>query len=355
MGRKVMDKDADDTIQEPGQKEHHEPQFRGCWCPPDLFELLASEEINHTEFVLALAIDRLVKHGGRACFASNRYLAAQIHIPRVKISAYITHLEEVGILTRWTHNHQRLLRTVWGDWRELKSIGAIEPGEGEGCHLKVKGVSPKGEGGCHLKVTRRIRSLEYGLNIIPASGARGGERGIPDVENGQPNTDHVTAITSPKGNTITSLTLNTVSTARRTSTTPRKFHRLAKRLHDTIASVKKVNHTSSISSWAAAMHMLEKVNKVGFGRMKRVLRWYCREYPQRHRERFFPKVDSGRAFREKFEKLEDAIERDRMDAQESSGQERTPCEQPIDVRSQMIDETPANFDYEKFRRENQLD
>jgi len=82
---------------------------------------------------------------------------------------------------------------------------------------------------------------------------------------------------------------------------------LAKQLSKTIQTQKKVKHTlPRLKSWANEMRYLSETNGVSFERMEKVIDWYddfagCE---------YIPVVESGRAFREKFIRLESAMQRE---------------------------------------------
>lgn len=84
---------------------------------------------------------------------------------------------------------------------------------------------------------------------------------------------------------------------------------MAERLCKAISGVRKINCTSKTADWARYFYQLHKTDGVSTKRIKRVLKWYCAKLPDHHREQFFPVVESGRAFREKFSKLERAMDR----------------------------------------------
>lgn len=85
-----------------------------------------------------------------------------------------------------------------------------------------------------------------------------------------------------------------------------QFIPLAQNLADIIQTKKKIRHTpKQISSWACEFQRLEKSGGVSVQRMQTCLDWYAEHIG----EPFTPVIESGRSFRDKFLRLEDAVER----------------------------------------------
>lgn len=85
-----------------------------------------------------------------------------------------------------------------------------------------------------------------------------------------------------------------------------QFIPLAQNLAEIIQTKKNIKHPpKQISSWACEFQRLEKTNGVSVQRMQTCLDWYADHIG----EPFTPVIESGRSFRDKFMRLEDAIER----------------------------------------------
>lgn len=134
-----------------------------------------------------------------------------------------------------------------------------------------------------------------------------------------------------------------------TTATDKRFLRFATQLAEAIATVRKVNSTSKVKSWAKSFRLLHKMDGVEVARIKAALAWYCHRLPTHHGVKYFLDIQSGVAFREKFIKLESAIRRESVDHDNSPETDGAPsAASPIEEEiGQMSDE-----DYEKFMEEN---
>lgn len=81
-------------------------------------------------------------------------------------------------------------------------------------------------------------------------------------------------------------------------------------LEKTIRKFRKISNTSRIKLWAKSIKKLYTIEKVPRTRIKTVLKWYCKQLPKRYKDKWFIEAYSGSAFREKFLKIEAAIDRD---------------------------------------------
>lgn len=82
---------------------------------------------------------------------------------------------------------------------------------------------------------------------------------------------------------------------------------VAERLAEIIQSSKNIRHTpGQIKGWAKQIKLLVEQNKVPLIRVRRALRWYSKHIGQP----YVPVIESGVSLREKFIKLEGAMERD---------------------------------------------
>lgn len=85
-----------------------------------------------------------------------------------------------------------------------------------------------------------------------------------------------------------------------------KYIPLAKKLSKIIKSQKNINHTlPQLKSWANEMLRLERDNKIPIERMEDAMDWYEMAVGGE----YIPVIESGKSFREKFIKIENAIER----------------------------------------------
>lgn len=85
------------------------------------------------------------------------------------------------------------------------------------------------------------------------------------------------------------------------------YFKLAKKLSKIIRIKKNITHTTvQIKAWSEELRKLDTVNKVNSTRQKEVLKWYKKAIGGK----YVPVVESGKTFRDKFTKLEDAMSRD---------------------------------------------
>lgn len=81
---------------------------------------------------------------------------------------------------------------------------------------------------------------------------------------------------------------------------------LAERLHDIISNAYQIHMTkNSLSSWANEIRLLHESNKISFDRIENAIEWYSKHIKQE----FIPVIQCGKSFRDKFVKLENAMER----------------------------------------------
>lgn len=98
--------------------EQFASKFRGTWIPAEVHEALREGKITPTEVVLLTVIDSLVDPRGEGCWASNAYLAKQIHKSVIQTKRLIGHLLRIKMLVPrgWKTTNQnrfRLLETAW--------------------------------------------------------------------------------------------------------------------------------------------------------------------------------------------------------------------------------------------------
>ncbi len=92
-----------------------------------------------------------------------------------------------------------------------------------------------------------------------------------------------------------------------TGVSPTVWRRFAERLAKAISNVHKINHTSQLSTWAKPFELLHRINGASIKRIDKGLAWYSAQLPLHYHDRFFLVIDSAKAFREKFNKLEVAM------------------------------------------------
>ena len=84
------------------------------------------------------------------------------------------------------------------------------------------------------------------------------------------------------------------------------YLKLAKKLSKIVHTQKNIVHTPlQIRVWSNSFKQLDTINKVDISRQKAALKWYKKAVGGE----YIPVVESGKSFREKFTKLEDAMNR----------------------------------------------
>ncbi len=103
--------------------ESHEPQFTGWWIPADVVTLYQTKKITTHEMILLAKVDSLVRRGvpgqpGHGCYATNRWLAAEIGLKNGQsVHNMITKLKKMGLLLELhdtgSETTRRYLETKW--------------------------------------------------------------------------------------------------------------------------------------------------------------------------------------------------------------------------------------------------
>jgi len=94
------------------------------------------------------------------------------------------------------------------------------------------------------------------------------------------------------------------------------YFKLAKKLSKIIQKKKNITHTNTqIKAWSEDLRKLATVNKVNSARQKEILKWYKKAIGGK----YIPVVESGKSFRDKFTKLEDAMNRSDSENSNSFG------------------------------------
>ncbi len=255
--------------------ETHQRHFRGGWMRPEIFDLMEKGVITAKESILLMVVDSLVKTGGDDCYASNEYLGGILRSKRSQIKLMISHLRELGLLIQTGFNgRKRFMVTAWS-------------------HL------PQGVGKPTLS----------GPETQPA-----------DLEGTSREREDISAVSPRNGKELH----------------PRWF-KMAHQLGKAIAKVRKVNNNSKATPWALSLRLLSEKDGITKDRIRRVMNWYCGQLQEgdliRNNPNYVPVAYSGQAFREKFLRIEDAMNRQLQDEGESSSPSR------IKMVREGVDET----------------
>lgn len=138
---------------------------------------------------------------------------------------------------------------------------------------------------------------------------------------------------------------------------------LADQLAKAISSVRKINYTSNLASWARSFEMLHKRQGIDVVRIEKVLKWYCDVMPSHTNDQFFIVAHSGQAFREKFDRIEMAMQREANNGQESQEEQSPasrgrlrvfdkPCKRPLAEVWEV--ERPQGLVIQRMQRDGDL-
>jgi hypothetical protein len=68
-----------------------------------------------------------------------------------------------------------------------------------------------------------------------------------------------------------------------------------------------MNHNSKISSWARSFYEIHSIGKRPIPEIRTRLDWFCKMWPKWKKHQYLPKIQSGETFKEKWDKLETAM------------------------------------------------
>jgi Helix-turn-helix domain len=264
--------------------EQHEPQFRGVWCPPEVFALVTRRLISHSEGWLLLIVDSFVKHTGKDCFASNTYLAKIMGMEKRQVTSLITHLKKEGLLLQTGFDgRRRLLCTCWSRPHLNRStVGQLPLRRAENCTSESQKTAT-------YKDNNNVDDKKVG-----ARGARGERK--------------------PK------------------TAAPEWYTVVAKKLHsvmyggspNAVVSTPRESDRDIIKKWEDCFRTLSKV--VEIPRIQEVVEWYCKEYPLQGDNKYFPRAQNAYLFCEKFRIIEDYMDRQQVERGERPARSENPYE-----------------------------
>lgn len=269
--------------------EDHKKQFRGVWISPEIMEMVENKAISIKEGWLLIIIDSLVQYGSEDCFASNKYLSKRIAVSEDRVCKMISHLKKEKLLVQTGFDgRKRYLKTAWS-------------------RLEIP------------KQGRRKRRSRVGEN------AEADENTLYMNNN---------KINNKVNNSPTSDEDVTDSPSKTLKKQHPRWKTFARKLANAIKLVKKVNCNSKSISWAKQFELLHKRDKVAIPRIRKVLTWYCKELEAP--DTYTPVAESGKAFREKFIRIEDAMKRATVYAATSSEPEDIEAKEAVMIKN-LID------------------
>lgn len=251
-----------------GNPKPPQKYFRGTLMRPEILDLVESGELSCKEAVLLMIIDSLVEHGGQDCYASNEYLGKRIQTNERTVRRMISHLKKLGLLiqTGFT-GKRRFLATAWS----------------------------------HSVVPRPDKTYKTGQNC-PSS---------PDktvLHNSPPTGDLKDNTIAPHGGGAK----RGLETSKKKERHPR-WIKYATTLKDSISKVRNLNGNLKLQSWAEAFRKIHEVDKIPNSKIRSLLKWYCSQVERgdliQDNSGYLPIAYSGKAFREKFERIEAAMHR----------------------------------------------
>jgi hypothetical protein len=96
------------------------------------------------------------------------------------------------------------------------------------------------------------------------------------------------------------------NTKKKITKSPSKYYKLSKKLSEIVQTKKNVKHTTSqLTAWTKEFQKLKEQNDVSIKRQNAALDWYAKS----KKDKYSLVIESGSTFREKFIRLESAMER----------------------------------------------
>jgi len=240
--------------------------FKGIWIPKAIWE---ADLLIHEKVFLA-EIDSLDNDEG--CFASNAYFSDFSKLTKARCSQIISKLEKKKLITvSLKYKDKQVIR------RTLKvAKGVVNLLKG-GSKSRYIGVVNPDIGGSKSRysieqsnITSSYNDIDKSISVRPAK------------RNGHSHSN-------VKGKEVDPTYL-----------------KLAKKLSKIVHTQKNIVHTPlQIRVWSNSFKQLDTINKVDISRQKAALKWYKKAVGGE----YIPVVESGKSFREKFTKLEDAMNR----------------------------------------------
>ena len=194
-------------------------------------------------------------------------------------------------------------RTVCNSYTQRKWFGIFE--ELGLIEVKLKGIPPKK----HFKLNEKTLQLLVDVNCLKFK-----ELNVENLKNQlftdctyiKKNKDKKNKVNKKKDKSfsVADKKINGNASIKNVTTSP--YFKLAKKLSNIIHTKKNIVHTTiQIKAWSEEFRKLHTVNKVDVIRQKAILKWYKKAIGGD----YIPVVESGKSFREKFTKLEDAMNR----------------------------------------------
>ena len=254
------------------EEETHEKQFRGCFLPAEVMKMVEDGKINCKEAILLMTINSLCKPGVNDCYASNKYLGNKIHTKEDAVRRMIKHLKELRLVTQTGFNGRR--RSLITAWSHLHKIADPE---------KLTTQTPK-------NLPRRPRKTSGAIKEF--------EKGVKETNCRNKDSDGVSSDSS------------SFFSGNKKPLHPR-WNKRTKQLYDAI-SINRQLPPLKLTQWSRSLEKIHRLDKVTIPRFTKVFEWYCKKIGDEgdlitENSKYIPIAYSGRAFREKFLRIEDAM------------------------------------------------
>jgi hypothetical protein len=237
--------------------ESHEPQFRGVWIPADVLHLFRERTVTAMDVFLLVQIDSLVqKEVG--CYASNEYLGKMMGWTPRAVQLSVAKLKKLGLLKQVGYDgRHRYLETAWS---RVPTRGAMD---------------------CAPNKSRGAKDCAQALKAKALSYTGGGLKEVNEML--IPNTN--------------------------ITTTPIKdFDKhTAKRLRNTLLTIRRASGPFSVNKWAKQIQLLRTIDDQDEQTISEVVTWFN----DHANDQYTPRVYSAETFRKKFCQLQDAMTRER--------------------------------------------
>lgn len=253
--------------------------FKGIWIPKEVW---LSKELTLQEKVFLVEIHSLDNENG--CFANNEYFAKFFGLSKTRVSLVISSLIEKGYIS--SQIFEKL-----GNKRVLKVTTKF-----------FNGYLTKVKEGHKQKLKRGLKQkLKY-------NNTNNNNTNNNTIKLHSPNPSGTERQILKRTKWKTSKTKETpkLSTTEKNKLRNKKFLPQVKQLKEILQEKKNIQiNGQKLTAWTNSIRLLCDYDKVQIERIQNVLDWYAKHWM----DDYVPVVESGSSFREKFTRLEAAIER----------------------------------------------
>lgn len=300
------------------ENEHHQRQFRGCWIPIEIIDLLQQGELSCQEVMALAIVDSLVTPDS-GCYASNEYIGKSLGISGTRTSQIISELIKKGLIIKVSFDgRRRHLETAWSK---------IDP-------EKVNNKWLKG------KLRERHDRYANEQNDAPQDADFSDTKS--DFRNSQPRLSDSESLTigkrksyviekkiekciekdtlSPaeRGDGLTGFPINKRTSTDTDDQNLQYTKSVTKELYDALAKRRKIMRNVNLGKWSSKIKKFLADSPITQSEFDRVLKWYINNIDGK----YVPRAYSAATFCEKFVSIKDAYERNQMSDEELQDRER---------------------------------